>query len=59
VSNLLKITHSIRTPIPDVCQAGQWTYSPAGFPISVMTGKIAFDQVKKELGKPKHLHFSD
>lgn len=53
VSNLLKITHSIRTPIPDVYQAGQWTYSPAGFPISVMTGKIAFDRVKKELGKPR------
>jgi len=51
VSSLLKVTHSIRTPIPDIYQAGQWCYSPSGFPISVMTGKFAFDQVKKDLSK--------
>jgi len=40
---------SIRTPIPDVFQCGQWTFSPAGVPISVMTGKMAADAVIKAL----------
>ena len=40
---------SIRTPIQDVLQCGQWTFSPAGVPISVMTGKMASDAVIKAL----------
>ena len=40
---------SIRTPIQDVLQCGQWTFSPAGVPISVMTGKMAADAVIKTL----------
>ena len=31
-------------------QAGQWTYSPSGLPIAILTGKLAADQVTKELG---------
>lgn len=46
---LPKILNAIRTPIPGVLQAGQWTYSPAGLPISILTGKLAADQVIKEL----------
>lgn len=42
---------SIRTPIPDVFQCGQWTFSPAGVPISVMTGKMAADAVIKTLNR--------
>lgn len=38
---------SIRTPIQDVFQCGQWTFSPAGVPISVMTGKMAADALLK------------
>lgn len=49
VSSFTKVKTSIKTPIPNVYQAGQWTYSPSGFPISVMTGKFASDEVKKEL----------
>jgi len=45
VSSMPKIAKSIDTPIPHVVQAGQWTYSPAGFPISIRTGKIAADAV--------------
>ncbi len=44
-----KITKSIHTPIPDIYQAGQWSFSPAGVPISIITGKLAADRVKKEL----------
>ncbi|NMB67256.1 MAG: NAD(P)/FAD-dependent oxidoreductase [Chloroflexi bacterium] len=46
-----KIFNAIRTPIPAVYQAGQWTYSPSGLPVSLLTGKIAADQVLKDLKK--------
>ena len=52
-SRLPKIFNAIRTPIPGVLQAGQWTYSPAGLPISILTGKLAADQVIKELKKAR------
>lgn len=48
-SRIPKILKAIKTPIPGVYQAGQWTYSPAGLPISILTGKIAADQVIKDL----------
>ena len=41
--------NAIKTPIPGVYQAGQWTYSPSGLPISLLTGKIAADRVIKDL----------
>jgi phytoene dehydrogenase-like protein len=50
-SRLPKIMNSIATPVPGVYQAGQWTYSPAGLPVSIITGKLAADRVIKELGK--------
>jgi phytoene dehydrogenase-like protein len=52
-SRLPKIMSAITTPVPGVFQAGQWTYSPAGLPISIITGKLAADRVIKELGKRK------
>ncbi len=48
-SSLPMIARSIRTPIPRIYQAGQWTYSPAGLPVSILTGKLAADRVIKEL----------
>ena len=42
-----KITKAVQTPIPDVYQCGQWTFSPSGLPVSIITGKLAADQVKK------------
>lgn len=50
-SRIPKILNAIKTPLPGVYQAGQWTYSPSGFPISIMTGKLAADQVIKDLSK--------
>lgn len=44
-----KITRSIKTPINDIVQCGQWTFSPAGLPVCVMTGKLAADVVHKAL----------
>jgi phytoene dehydrogenase-like protein len=50
-SRLPKILNAIKTPVPGVFQAGQWTYSPSGLPISILTGKLAADRVIKELSK--------
>ena len=50
-SRIPKILNAVRTPIPDVFQAGQWTYSPAGLPVSIMTGKVAADAVLKKRNK--------
>ena len=44
-----KIRRSVKTPIPDVVQCGQWTFSPSGLPVSVLTGKLAADDVIKSL----------
>jgi phytoene dehydrogenase-like protein len=50
-SRLPKIMNAVSTPVPGVFQAGQWTYSPAGLPISIITGKLAADRVIKEVRK--------
>ena len=50
-SRLPKILRAVTTPVMNVYQAGQWTYSPAGLPVSIITGKLAADRVIKELGK--------
>jgi phytoene dehydrogenase-like protein len=41
VHKLRKIGSSVRTPIPNVYQAGQWAYSPAGIPTAILTGWYA------------------
>jgi len=52
-NRLPKIIKAIKTPLPGVFQAGQWTYSPSGLPISILTGKLAADRVIREL-KNRH-----
>jgi phytoene dehydrogenase-like protein len=42
---------SVLTAAPAIYQAGQWAYSPAGVPMSILTGKIAADRVLKRVGK--------
>ena len=44
-----KIANSIKTPIENVYQCGQWTFSPSGLPVSILTGKLAADAVHKTL----------
>jgi phytoene dehydrogenase-like protein len=50
-NRMSKIFGSIRTPIPGIFQAGQWVFSPSGLPISILTGKLAADEVGKGLKK--------
>lgn len=47
VNQMLKVNNSVKTILPSVFQAGQWTYSPSGFPMSIVTGKLAADRVLK------------
>ena len=55
ISKMTEIKNTCYTPIPDIVQAGQWTFSPSGLPISILTGKIAADQVINTLKKVKRL----
>jgi phytoene dehydrogenase-like protein len=49
VTSLPGVARSVLTVLPDVYQAGQWSYSPSGLPIAILTGKLAADKVKKAL----------
>jgi phytoene dehydrogenase-like protein len=52
VINKIQISdRSVLTPIPSIYQAGQWAYSPAGVPMSILTGKLAADRVLKRMKK--------
>lgn len=51
ITKMTKIKKTCNTPIPDILQAGQWTFSPSGLPISILTGKIAADKAAKTLKK--------
>ncbi len=42
---------AVENDIPGIYQAGQWSYSPAGLPISIFTGKRAADQIIKDENK--------
>ena len=48
-SRLIRIANAVKTPFDDILQAGMWTYSPSGFPVALITGKLASDQVKQKL----------
>lgn len=48
-NRLPKVARSIFTPVQDVYQAGQWSFSPSGLPIAILTGKLAADEVVKQL----------
>lgn len=48
-----KIANSIQTPIKDVYQCGQWSFSPAGLPISILTGKLTADAIRKKIKREK------
>lgn len=53
VSKMTAVANSYYTPIPDILQAGQWTFSPSGLPISILTGKIAADKAGKNIKRGK------
>lgn len=40
-NSLAGITAAPRTSLPGVYKAGQWSYSPSGVPVAILTGRIA------------------
>lgn len=46
-NRLIKIFSASKTPFKEISKAGQWTYSPSGLPISILTGKMASDRAIK------------
>ncbi|MEI6873570.1 MAG: NAD(P)/FAD-dependent oxidoreductase [Spirochaetota bacterium] len=49
VHQIHRSTAAVQTPAPHVFQAGQWTYSPSGVPIALLTGKLAADAARRDL----------
>jgi hypothetical protein len=45
---LKDIPKSVFTPVPNIYQAGQWAYSPAGVPIAMLTGWYAAQHIVKQ-----------
>ncbi len=50
-NKLFKIAKSIQTPFSNIYQSSQWSFSPSGFPTSIVTAKIASDRIKRLLKK--------
>ncbi len=49
VVNKIQISdRSVFTPVPNIYQAGQWAYSPAGVPMCILTGKLAALKILKK-----------
>ncbi len=51
IHTLKDIPKSVLTPLPNVFQAGQWVYSPAGVPIAMLTGWYAAQNILKKARK--------
>jgi hypothetical protein len=47
INELKDIPKSVFTAIPNIYQAGQWAYSPAGVPIAMLTGWYAAQDIIK------------
>jgi phytoene dehydrogenase-like protein len=47
IDKLKDIPKSVLTPIPNILQAGQWSYAPAGVPIAMLTGWYATQKIIK------------
>lgn len=53
LSSFKDMRKAIETGIEHIYQAGQWTFSPAGLPVSILTGKLAAEAVVKSLKKKR------
>jgi phytoene dehydrogenase-like protein len=49
INKIQTSARSVLTPIPSIYQAGQWAYSPAGVPMSILTGKLAANKIIKKM----------
>jgi phytoene dehydrogenase-like protein len=50
---MMKIASAVRTPVPGILQAGQWTFSPSGLPTAILTGKLAADAAQAALKRAR------
>ncbi|NCB03259.1 MAG: NAD(P)/FAD-dependent oxidoreductase, partial [Spirochaetia bacterium] len=48
-TSFFNISKSIKTKVDGIYRCGQWTFSPTGAPVSIMTGRLAADALKKSL----------
>ncbi len=48
-TSFFNIASSIKTKVEGVYRCGQWTFSPTGAPVSIMTGRLAADALIKSL----------
>lgn len=51
IYKLTDVAKSVITPIPNIYQAGQWAYAPAGVPIAMLTAWHAYQNIKKRSTK--------
>jgi phytoene dehydrogenase-like protein len=51
-ASLLAIASAGRTAYPGILKAGQWSYSPSGVPVAILTGRIAAGKMLSRLGRP-------
>jgi len=54
INKIQNSDRSVLTPFPSIYQAGQWAYSPAGVPMSILTGKLAAEKALKQIRKFKN-----
>ena len=47
--SLLALRSIVKTPVPRLLTAGQWTFAPGGAPTALLTGRLAADHVLKNL----------
>ena len=50
-TSFFNIQQSIKTHVDGIFRCGQWTFSPTGAPVSIMTGRLAADALIKSLEK--------
>lgn len=51
VNAMHKMNKAVFTPLPNIFIAGQWSFSPSGVPMSILTGRLATDQAVKYIRK--------
>ncbi|MCF7832297.1 MAG: NAD(P)/FAD-dependent oxidoreductase [Candidatus Marinimicrobia bacterium] len=49
INKITGMFSAVDTPLPHIYQAGQWSYSPSGLPIAILSGKRAADKIIKSL----------
>ncbi|MBD3365286.1 hypothetical protein GF359_08735, partial [candidate division WOR-3 bacterium] len=44
-----KMQDMVKTPVPNLYQAGHWTMYPGGAPVAILTGRLASEGIIKQL----------